>query len=169
MAQDDQHPPMDDRRTAHAPAERAPYGTTVGRGDRSLGDLFKELGRETQTLIRQEVQLAKTEAQENAAKAGKHVGMMAAGGFVAYAGFLALVAALGFLLGSFMPTWLGFLIAGALVVIVGAMLLQSGRKGFKNTDFTFDRTAETLQEDALWMKQEAQEIKDDPAHLGADR
>ena len=164
MAEDQQH---------HATPEKQKRGverpTPSPRDERSVGDLFKELARETQMLLRQEFQLAKTEATEKASKASKGVGFVAAGGFVAYAGFLALVAALGFLLGSFMANWLGFLAAGLLVLIAGYALFQKGLSSLKSTDFSFDHTAESLQEDKLWMKQEAQEIKRDPTHLGAER
>jgi len=42
-----------------------------GRGDRSLGELFSELSQETNTLIRQEVNLAKTEMSQKASRVGK--------------------------------------------------------------------------------------------------
>lgn len=139
------------------------------RNGRTLGQLFTKLTREIQALIRQELQLATTEASEKASVAGRNVGFMAAGGFVAYAGFLALVIALGILLGNVMPVWLGFAITGVVVLIAGYALLQKGISGLRSTDFSLDRTAQTLQEDKLWMKQEAQEVKDDPKHLGAER
>jgi cation transport ATPase len=158
------------RPPAPGPREPAAYSHDErGRDDRSLGDLFKELGRETQMLVRQEVQLAKAEVSRSVSKAGKHAGFIAAGGFVAYAGLIGLVMALGFLLGTFMPVWLGFLIAGVVVLIIGYALFQKGLSGIKNTDFSLEHTAETLQEDKLWLKQEAQEVKRDPKNLGSDR
>lgn len=92
---------------------------------------------------------------------------MAGAGAVAYAGFLAVVIAIALLLGSFMPDWLGFLITGALVLGVAMALLSAGRKAMKEADFKLDRTSRTLQEDALWMRQEVAEVKRDPAHLGS--
>lgn len=137
--------------------------------ERSVGQLVKELAHETQTLIRQEFQLAKAEATEKASQAGRGLGFALAGGFVAYAGFLAVVAALGFLLGSFMPNWIGFLVAGLVVLLTGYALAKKGLNSLRSTNFSFDRTAETLQEDTLWMKQEGQEVKRDPKHLGTQR
>lgn len=155
----------DDRRP---PAEPVPRPAFV-RDDRSLGDLFKELADETRTLVRQEIQLAKTEVGEKAKQAGRNVGLLVAGGLVAYAGLITVAIALGFLLASFLPDWLGFLIAGGLVMAVGGMLALQGRNGLKNTRFSLDRTAETLKEDKQWLKTEIQEVKDDPGHLGARR
>src|SRR5918998_1553218 len=50
------------------------------RDDRSLGELFTELAQETSTLVRQEVNLAKTEMSQKASTAGRHAGVLAAGG-----------------------------------------------------------------------------------------
>lgn len=134
--------------------------------NRSVGDLVRELVTEVRTLVRQEVQLAKTEAKTKARRAGKYVGLAAAGGFVAYAGFIALVMAFAFMLSTVMPLWLGFLIVSLVVLIIGYAVVMAGLKGLRNTDFSLERTAETLQEDKLWMKQEAQDVKEDPKHLG---
>lgn len=152
------------------PARRppAPYPPPVhGGAERSLGDLFRELGEETRTLVRQEIALAKTEAKAKAAQAGKHLGYIAAGGFLAYAGALVLIVSLGLLLGTVMPDWLGLMIVSVAAVLIGYGLFARGREGLKHTDFSLERTAQTLQEDKAWMKEEVREIKRDPAHLGA--
>lgn len=122
--------------------------------DRTLGDLFTDLTRDFRTLVRQEIDLAKTESTEKAKKAGKHVAFIGAGGFVAYAGFIAIVFAVAYLLGEVMPLWLSTLLVGAAVTLAGYMLIQSGLKGLKHTDFSLKRTAETLKEDKQWLKEE---------------
>ena len=50
------------------------------RDDRSLGELFVELTKETTTLVRQEVQLAKTEMRQKATEAGTDVAFLGTGG-----------------------------------------------------------------------------------------
>ena len=62
--------------------------------NRSIGDLFAELSRETSQLVRKEVELATTEMTAKARKAGGHVGVAAAGGALAHAGLLVFLAAL---------------------------------------------------------------------------
>ena len=131
--------------------------------DRSLGELIREFARETQTLVRQDLQLVKAEATEKASKASKHALLLATGGFVAYAGFLVMLAALGFLLALFMPLWLGFFITAAVVLIIGLALLASGRTGLKKTNFALERTARTLQEEKRWLTREIRDAKSDPA------
>ncbi|MBV9280670.1 MAG: phage holin family protein, partial [Chloroflexi bacterium] len=49
-------------------ANQARDETRVAREDRSLGELFAELSRETTTLVRQEVELAKTEMTQKATR-----------------------------------------------------------------------------------------------------
>lgn len=139
------------------------------RDERTLGELFRALATETRTLVRQEIRLATREASDIATEAGQNVGMIAAGGFVAYAGFLTLLVGMSLLLGLVMPLWLSFSLVGLGVLVIGYALYRSGRKGLDETDFSFDRTTETLQEDKQWMKEEAQDVKDHPSRLGARR
>jgi len=50
------------------------------RDERSLGDLFSDLSRETTTLVRQEVQLAQSELTQSATEVARGIGMLVAGG-----------------------------------------------------------------------------------------
>src|SRR5215207_6326548 len=105
------------------------------RDDRSLGELFSELAQETSTLVRQEVSLAKTEMTQNASRAGKHVGSLAAGGAVAYAGLLAILAGVIVLLDNVMPLWLSALLVGIVVAVVGYILVRRALDALKREDF----------------------------------
>jgi len=125
------------------------------RDDRSLGELFAELTRETSTLVRQEVTLAKTEMTQKASEVGKDVGFLAAGGAVLYAGFLALLAAIILALtGLGMPAWLAALLVGLVVGAVGVFLVQRGRDALRRTNLAPQQTIETLKEDTAWAKQQ---------------
>ena len=129
-----------------------------GGDDRSVGELLSDLVQETRTLVRQEIELAKTELGEKASKAGKNVGFAAAGGFVAYAGFVVLLVGLGALLAELFGDglgWLGFVIVGVVVLIIGYALIQKGLKTLKEENFSLERTAESLKEDKQWLKEEA--------------
>src|SRR5215210_2023741 len=123
-----------------------------GRDDRSLGELFSELAQETTTLVRHEVNLAKVEMTEKASRAGKHVGFLAAGGAVAYAGLLAILAGVIALLNAVMPLWLAALLVGLVVAVVGYLLVRRGLDALKREDFTPRQTMETLKEDQQWAK-----------------
>src|SRR5918997_4528989 len=120
--------------------------------DRSLGELFAELARETSTLVRQEVTLAKTEMSQKASRAGRHVGVLAAGGAVAYAGLLAILAAVIVLLDNVMPLWLSALLVGLVVAVVGYLLVRRALDALKREDFAPRETIETLKEDQQWAR-----------------
>ena len=122
------------------------------RDDRSLGELFSELAQETSTLVRQEVNLAKTEMSQKASRAGKHAGIMAAGGALAYAGLLAILAALIVLLDNVMPLWLSAALVGVVVAVVGYLFIRRALDALKREDFAPRETIETLKEDQQWAK-----------------
>jgi uncharacterized membrane protein YqjE len=124
------------------------------RDDRSLGELFSELSRQTSTLIRQEVALAKAEMKQKGTEVGKDVGMMAAGGALAYAGLLALIATVIIILAEFIPWWLSALIVSLVVLGVGGLLLQRGMSALKQTSMAPEQTIETLKEDKEWAKKQ---------------
>jgi len=123
------------------------------RGERSLGELFGDLSRETSTLVRQEVTLAKAELTQTATQVGKDVGVLAVGGAIAYAGLLALVAAvvLG-LVALGLPAWLSALIVGVVVAGGGYALVRRGLSALKGVDMAPRQTMETLKEDVTALK-----------------
>lgn len=120
--------------------------------DRPLGALFADLGREASTLVRQEIALAKAEVMGNVSSMGKHVGFIAAGGMVAYAGFIGLMAGLIVVLDRFMPLWLAAAFVGLLLVGVGYFLIRQGMDGLKKTDIAPRRAVESVKEDVQWAR-----------------
>lgn len=123
-----------------------------GKDDRSIGELITRLSRETVTLVRKEVQLAKAEMSQKASRAGKNVGFLVVGGVVAYTGLLALVAAVILLLGLVMPYWLSAAIVGLVIAAIGAFLVVKGLNTLRQEDPTPRETVETLQEDKEWLR-----------------
>ena len=123
--------------------------------DRSLGELFAELSKETTALVRAEVNLAKVELSKTATSVGRDVGFLAAGGAVAYAGLLALIAAavLG-LIQLGLAWWLAALLVGLLVLAVGGFLVWRGINNLKNEDLAPRQTIETVKEDVQWAKEQ---------------
>jgi hypothetical protein len=125
------------------------------RDERSLGDLFSDLSRETTTLVRQEVQLAKAELTQSATEAARGIGMLVAGGLVAYAGLIFLLLAIVFgLIEAGWDAWLSALAVGLVVVAIGAILVLRGRESLKPANLAPRRTVETLKEDQEWAKEQ---------------
>jgi drug/metabolite transporter (DMT)-like permease len=119
--------------------------------ERSLGDLFSELSRETGVLIRKEVELATTEMSGKLKVAGTQAGIVAAGGALAHAGLLVLLAAIVIGLTQLgMPAWLAALIVAVAVIAGGYVLVNQGLSKMRSTSFTPVQTMETLKENATW-------------------
>ncbi len=124
------------------------------RDQRSLGDLFTELANETSTLVRQEIQLARAEMTQKASSAGRDAGMIGAGGALAYAGLLAIIAAVIIGLGQLIPMWLSALIVGLVILVIAYLLVRRGLDGLKNLNPLPEQTIETLNEDKEWAKEQ---------------
>ncbi|WP_090051780.1 phage holin family protein [Lentzea fradiae] len=124
-------------------------GTTTGE---SLGDLVSDLTGDLSKLMRQELELAKAELRQEAAKAGKATGMLAAAGFAGYLTTVLLSLALVFALGAVMPLGWAALVVAVLWGIAGAVLYTSGRAKLRTVNPKPERTVETLKEDAEWAK-----------------
>ena len=123
--------------------------------ERSLGDLFGDLARDMGTLVSQEMTLARTELTDKASRVGKDVAMLAAGGLVAYAGLLAIIAAVIVLLADLgMPLWVSALIVGVVVAVVGYLLVQRGISALKRQDLTPHQTIQSIKEDSQWAKEQ---------------
>lgn len=131
--------------------------------DRSLGRLFKDLSTETVTLLRQEIDLATTEVKEKVAGIGTLSRAAAIGAGLAFAGGLALLAAvilaLTSLLSTFMSLWFSIwvapLIAGLIFAGLGYVMIRSALATHR-LSLTPHRTAESLQENKEWLKAKMQ-------------
>ncbi|MDQ6602162.1 MAG: phage holin family protein [Chloroflexota bacterium] len=125
------------------------------RDDRSLGELLGDLMQQTGTLVRQEMKLATTELSDKASRVGKDIGALAIGGAVAYAGFLALLAAIIIGLGQLGLTWwLAALIVGVVVVAIGGLMVQKGLTALKHQNMAPQQTIASLKEDQTWAKEQ---------------
>jgi len=130
------------------------------RDERSIGQILKDLTNELQTLFRQEVDLVKTEMCEKASRVGSNLGAAAAGGAVAFAGALALLAALvrGFaiLLEHFMSAhaaeWLSPLLIGVVLAALGLGMMKKAIAALKHESVTPEKTTQSLQENKEWLK-----------------
>src|SRR3954447_2137663 len=96
--------------------------------ERGVGELIKELGEQTSTLIRQEFQLAQAEVTERGKRAGRGAGMLAGAGVAALLGLGALTALLIVALDGALALWLAVLIVMVVWFAVAAALGLSGKK-----------------------------------------
>lgn len=127
------------------------------RDDRSLGELFGDLTRSLSTLIRQEVELARTEMTARAGRLSRGAGMVGIGGALLYAAVLGTMAV--FILGLVelgLTPWLATLVVTIVVAVVGGLLVASGQDALKKADLVPRRTIETVRDDAEWAKERFQ-------------
>lgn len=121
--------------------------------DRPIGELMGELARETSTLVRKELELAKVEMTEKGRRAGVGAGML--GGATA-AALLALGSATAFailVLDLVMPTWAAALIVTAIWAVVAFVLAQRGRDKVQEAGPVVpEQTIDTMKEDVEWAK-----------------
>jgi hypothetical protein len=131
------------------------------RDDRSIGQLLKELTQESSTLLKQEVDLAKTEMSEKASRLGANLGEVAVGGSVAFLGAIALLLAVVYgltsLLNKFMSlgvaAWLAPLIVGVVLAAIGYSLVKKALATLKQEGIAPTKTTQSLQENKEWLKQ----------------
>jgi len=126
------------------------------REDRSIGELFGQLSQDMTLLFRQELQLARAEMSTKISQVTSNLVSVVAGGFVAYVGALALVAALilGLHQAAEISPWVSALIVGAIFAIAGYVMLNRGLKELKRVDLAPRRTVETLKDDVQWAKEQ---------------
>lgn len=140
------------------PEHQLPPAESVQRT--AIGTLLRDLAHDTRTLVQQEIQLAKLEATRTVTRVvvdsawiGAGVAVVAVGGLVLV---LALALGLGALLGSY---WLGTLITGATLFLVGALLAWKGIRDLKKGGFVPSETMESLQADRAWAEHEVEDFK----------
>jgi Putative Actinobacterial Holin-X, holin superfamily III len=125
-----------------------------GSDERSLGELLGDIADNLTTLVKQELDLAKTEAKQEAAKAGKGAGLLGGAGVTGHLALLFASLALMFLLDTWMHTALAALIVTALWAIVAAVLGAQGRKELQSLNPKLETTQRTIKEDVQWAKEQ---------------
>jgi uncharacterized membrane protein YqjE len=123
--------------------------------DRSLKQLVSNLGQDMGLLVRQEVQLAKTEITEKVSQVAKGGAMIGVGAFMAYVGLLALAATLvliGIAIG--IVAWLSALIVTVLFLLVGWSVIQGGRTSMTEGPPPLQHTKTTTQETVRQLKEQ---------------
>jgi VIT1/CCC1 family predicted Fe2+/Mn2+ transporter len=121
---------------------------------RSLGQLFGELAEETRTLMRQEIDLARTELSEKASFIGKNAGVIAAGGVVALLGALPVIAGIVIALGHQIGYATSAFVVGVVLLAAGAFVSMGAMKKLKREPLAPAKTQAQLKETRQWAKEQ---------------
>lgn len=125
----------------------------------SISSLVGGIISDAQDLIRQEVQLARRELQQEVHKAKTAALSLAVGGAVAFFGVMLLCFMLVHLLfwatselHQGFPLWAWFGIVGLVLTTIGAGLLYSAMAKASDIHLVPPQTAQTLRENVRWIK-----------------
>jgi hypothetical protein len=128
--------------------------------DRPIGELLKDLSEEISTLVRQEIDLARSEMTEKGRQAGMAGGLF--GGAVVF-GLLALGALSATAIAALdtaMPLWLAALIVAAVEVAAAAGLAMAGRARIKGATPPVPQQAQqSVKEDMTWVRNKARSAR----------
>jgi uncharacterized membrane protein YqjE len=123
----------------------------------SVPELVKDLSRDISDLVRQEIELARTEMMEKGKQAGIGVGMVGGAALMAAAALGGSMATMIIVLDLWMPLWLAALITTVLYGAVAAVLALHGRDELKQTGAPIpEKAKESIKEDIQWAKTRAQ-------------
>jgi uncharacterized membrane protein YqjE len=137
------------------PAGRHTAAAASASDDPSVGALVQSAMADVSTLIRAEIELAKTEISRSAKKAGVSVGLFAvAGVLLAFAGIYLFVTLAEFLTWLGLTRWVSYLIVTALLLVVAGIAALIGLRMVKKIDKP-ERTLESLRELPEVMHREA--------------
>jgi len=127
----------------------------------SIPTLLRHLREDTTTLFRQEAALAKAELAKSARELGAKSVSLLIGALVCLIGAIALVGALcevatTLLIVANVPAlhaaWLGPLVVGAVIVAVGASMVNRAKKAFALHSLVPTETVESVKETARWAQ-----------------
>lgn len=152
-------PTQTTRATTSAPVEPV-HPSEDGR---SVSSLLRELTTEGRTLIKQEVELAKTEISEKLDTFQHNTVQAVIGGVIALGGLMALLwainmgltALLAEVMSAEVAVWLSPLILAAVFGVIGYSMIKNATNSMKEEGISPRRTTRTLKDDKEWVQQKA--------------
>jgi hypothetical protein len=117
---------------------------------RSIGEIVGDISEDMSTLIKQEMDLAKSELKQEVSKIGKGAGMFGGAGLAGHFALFFLSFALAYTLDNWMPVELAALIVGLVWAAAAAVLAIRGRNEIKEANPQLPTTQQTLKEDVRW-------------------
>jgi hypothetical protein len=143
---------MNDRLSGDA-GSVAPPQAEAPAGQPSLTSLVSGIVGDVQQLVRQEINLARTEVKQEWEKAKTAAGALAAGAVLLAMGGVLLCFLIVHLIASFgVPLWASFGIVGGVLVLCGAVLVGLGYSRASHVSVIPPQTAQTLKENVQWIR-----------------
>jgi len=129
---------------------------TSPRSEASVATLIGGIVNDAKDLLIQEFTIAKLELQQELRKTKSAAISFAIGAGIAAVGglFLLLMCVHGLVVLIDIPLWGAYGIAGALLLVVGAILLARGKQAVEQIEVVPPKTAATVQDTAQWVKEQ---------------
>jgi hypothetical protein len=124
--------------------------------NRSIGELFADLSRDTATLVRKELELARIEMARIATLTVRRATWIAVGALLALGGFFALIAT-AILAGvaSGLSPVMSALLVTALLLVAGGALVAQGIAALRRETYVPTETIRTIKDTAAWARTQA--------------
>lgn len=119
---------------------------------RSLGEIVGDIASDLGSMVRSELELAKTEAKQEINKAGKGAGMFGGAAISGYFALLFLSLFVMYLIANAIDIEWAALIVFAVWAIAAAVLGLRGKKEFDSVNPKLEATQRTIKEDVQWAK-----------------
>jgi len=129
---------------------------TSPRSEASVATLIGGIVNDAKDLLIQEFTIAKLELQQELRKTKSAAISFAIGAGIAAVGglFLLLMCVHGLVILIDIPLWGAYGIAGALLLVVGAILLARGKQAVEQIEVVPPKTAATVHDTAQWVKEQ---------------
>jgi uncharacterized membrane protein YqjE len=147
-----------EKRTATAPAKNAEPQTDI----EGLPALFGRLSDGVTTLLDTKLSLLKVEIKEDVSAYVRGAVKILIGGIIAAVGFAILNVAVAFFISTVLPDSLdpfirialGFVITGALYLVIGGIFIITAKNRLAKQDMVPNRSVSELRKDKEWLKKE---------------
>lgn len=120
--------------------------------DKPIGELISDLTHELRTLLKQEMELFRSEMQEKMVHFLKDAAAIGVGCVILYFGVLVLLAAVVLGVATLMPAWLAALLVATIFLVIGFVLVEKGLIDARKQTLKPEKTRETFKETAKWVK-----------------
>jgi len=120
---------------------------------RSLSDVFQNIVRNVQEIVRSEIRLAKTEVREEIIEAKSATLLLATGIGACIFAILFLLLSLVYGLATVIPSWAAALAVGVGLALAATLTLIASTRRFKQLTPTPEHTVESIKENIAWAKQ----------------
>ena len=118
---------------------------------KSAGQLVKEVTEDLSTLIRKEIDLAKSELGSSMAAKAKGAVIIAIAGVLGLFALIFLLLAIRDGFDSFLWTWLSDLVTAAILLLIGGVIALVAKKRLA-TPINPELTKKTIKDDVEWAK-----------------